>query len=112
MAEITMDGADGQVNAARVCIPIKQLTTGEDTGPVGTLTYVESARVAVDEGDDHIGAPGMTNNTGELSALYWALHRARARRPRIGREVIHSDSLYAINMATGTWMPKVKRKRR
>ena len=51
----------------------------------------------------------MTNNTGELSALYWALHRARARRPRVGKEVIHSDSLYAINMATGKWMPKVKR---
>ena len=72
---------------------------------------MDAERVAIDEQDrgNYIDAPGMTNNTGELTALYWALQRARTRRPGAGREVIHSDSLYAINMATGKWMPKVKR---
>ena len=111
IAEITMDGADGQVNVGQVCIPIGQLTTGDDPSGTGRLTYVDSERVAIDEQDqdNYIDAPGMTNNTGELTALYWALRRARARKPGVGREVIHSDSLYAINMATGKWMPKVKR---
>ena len=50
-------------------------------------------------------APTHTNNTGEITALYVALTRA-LRRPRgAGREDVHTDSLYALNMATGKWMP-------
>ena len=112
IAEITVDGPDARetVNVAQVRVPIEQLTTAPE-GETGRLTYVDASRVSIDEqdGDEYIGAPGMTNNTGELSALYWALRRAYARRPGRGREVIHSDSLYAVNMATGKWMPRVKR---
>ena len=38
-----------------------------------------------------------------------AIERARTQRPEQGRTVVHSDSLYAINMTTGKWRPKVQR---
>ena len=57
----------------------------------------------------YIGAKAHTNNTGELTALYNALATALRRRPGVGREEIWADSLYAINMASGKWMPKSKR---
>ena len=56
-----------------------------------------------------MGASAHTNNTGELSALMVAIRRALRRPPQVGAEVIHSDSLYAINMTTGKWRPRVKR---
>ena len=34
------------------------------------------------------------------------IKRALRRQPRVGREQLWSDSLYAINMTTGRWMPK------
>ena len=55
---------------------------------------------------DYLGAPGHTNNTGELSAVAYALRRALARRGAQGRTRIYTDSLYAKNMTTGRWMPK------
>merc|ERR1712185_86360 len=60
---------------------------------------------------DFLDAPGHTNNTGELSGLYYALERAGRRQPRRGREEIMSDSLYALNMTTGRWMPSKKGQR-
>ena len=63
------------------------------------------------EESDYIGASAHTNNTGELSAMYWALQRALQRPQNHGQEEIHSDSLYAINMTTGKWTPKAKRAR-
>ena len=58
-----------------------------------------------------IGAEGHTNNTGELSALHGALTRALRRPKGRGRETIWSDSLYAINMTNGRWMPRSTRNR-
>ena len=71
------------------------------------LTWAAYGRVALaaDQGCEYLGASAHTNNTGELSALYHALERAGGRRRGVGREIVHSDSLYAINMATGKWMP-------
>ena len=55
--------------------------------------------------DTHIGATAHTNNTGELTAIYVALSNALRRRKGRGKEIIWSDSLYAINMITGAWVP-------
>ena len=38
--------------------------------------------------------------------MYHALKRAESRERGNGGEIIHTDSLYAKNMATGNWMPK------
>ena len=54
---------------------------------------------------EHIGAVAHTNNTGELTAMYYAMRRALTRTRNAGQEVIWSDSLCAINMSTGKWMP-------
>ena len=53
-----------------------------------------------------IGARKSTNNTGEITALVEAMEMAITRGTGAGREEISSDSLYAINMTTGKWMPK------
>ena len=56
--------------------------------------------------DGYIGARAHTNNTGELSAMHHALCRALTRLRGAGREVIHTDSLYTMNMTMGKWMPR------
>jgi ribonuclease HI len=92
-------------------IPLQQITSNAHThGMAGKVTWACSGEV-VTEGDepDYLGAGGMTNNTGELSAMYYALRRAMQRPRGQGREVIWSDSLYAINMTTGKWMPRKQR---
>ena len=92
-------------------VPLGQLTThGPDGDGVARLAWIKVGTVQ-DERDaaDYIGACGHTNNTGELSALYYALERALQRRGT--REVVHSDSLYAINMTRGVWLPRRKGKR-
>ena len=61
--------------------------------------------------DDDIGAAAHTNNAGELSAMYYALRRVASRPAGREREVVHTDSLYAMHMTTGHWMPR-KRGRR
>ena len=53
-----------------------------------------------------IGARKSTNNTGEITVLVEAMEMAITRGTGAGREEISSDSLYAINMTTGKWMPK------
>ena len=108
------DEADGSVHTSRPHCPIGQLTSdgGADDPHAGHLTWLVSGQVEEDPaGPTYIGAAAQTNNTGELSALYYALKRAEGRRPGVGRETIHSDSLYAINMTTGKWMPRAKGRR-
>ena len=74
------------------------------------LKYAEAQEVITEiEHSGWIGAPGHTNNTGEMTALWVALNDASRRPAGEGREEIHTDSLYAMNMTTGKWMPKVKR---
>ena len=58
---------------------------------------------------DFIGAEAQTNNTGEMTAMYWALKRASMAAPKRGGTYIWTDSLYAMNMTTGTWLPRKKR---
>jgi ribonuclease HI len=103
--------------AAGPRIPIGQLLApadgGEGSAEGGTarLKWVLSGKVQIDpQADDYIDATAHTNNTGELSALYYALVRAGARPRDAGKEVVHTDSLYALNMATGKWMPSKKGK--
>ena len=96
-------------------IPLSQLTDkGTDDDDMGkgvlTCTWV-TARPVQDrlEDPDYMEAPGHTNNTGELSAMAYALRRALTRRQTGGRTGgIYTDSLYmyAKNMTTGRWMPK------
>ena len=110
VAEITVSA--GQGVSSRNGVPIGQLTrNGEADSPGrGHVTWVCSAQVQIDpEGPDWMGATAHTNNTGELSALMIAVRHALLRTARTGAEIIHSDSLYAINMTTGKWRPRVKR---
>ena len=75
----------------------------------GEVTWAVAGRVATEEESPAwIGATAHTNNTGELTAMHYALQRAAARAPGKGKEVIWSDSLYTINMTTGMWLPKRK----
>ena len=97
-------------------VPVAQITAHSARNMAdcayGKVSWSLSGRVQADPKEHgYIGAFGHTNNTGELSALYWAMQRALRRPPRRGREEIHSDSLYAINMAPGRWVPKVPRTR-
>ena len=39
------------------------------------------------------------------------LQRAVARPARRGRELVHTDSLYAMHMTTGRWMPRKQGRR-
>jgi ribonuclease HI len=103
--------------AAGPRIPIGQLLapaggSAESTeGGTARLEWVLSGQVQIDpQADDYIDATAHTNNTGELSALYYALVRAGTRPRGAGKEVVHTDSLYALNMATGKWMPSKKGK--
>ena len=53
-----------------------------------------------------IGATKQSNNTAELTALYYALHRAALRERDAPAEDIHTDSLYARNVTLGVWRGK------
>ena len=76
----------------------------------GEVTWAVAGKVTTEEESPAwIGATAHTNNTGELTAMHYALQRAAARAPGKGKEVIWSDSLYTINMTTGMWLPKRKR---
>ena len=78
----------------------------------GRLSWTRSGMVESERKEPGwIGALAQTNNTGELTAMHYALQRA-LQSPR-GREVtvIHSDSLYAIHMTTGKWLPRCVRNR-
>ena len=71
------------------------------------MTWAAAGIVEDDpQGEEYIGATKHTNNTGELTAMHVMLRRALRRRAGQATETLHSDSLYAINMTTGKWMPR------
>ena len=71
---------------------------------IGQVVVIETHTGAINDGDiGDIGAKAHTNNTGELTAIYAALHEALQRPPGKHRDIIESDSTYSINMATGRW---------
>ena len=91
---------------------LSQITAGAKKEPPewGRVTWALSDQVQTERKEpDYIGAAAHTNNTGEMSAMYYALSRALTRKKGIGREIIWSDSLYTINMSTGKWMSRTKR---
>ena len=96
-----------------VTISLAQATEeGQEGGPWGTLTWTKVGQVETNEAEHtYIGASAQTNNTGELTGLYYALKRAQSRTAGEGKEVIRSDSLYALNMTTGKWKPRTRRNR-
>ena len=53
---------------------------------------------------EFIGADKHTNNTGELSAIYWGIKAAE--RDGVREVVIRYDYKYAAGMARGLWKPK------
>jgi ribonuclease HI len=114
VAEFTLS-ADGRAcDEEGASYPLGQICHNTPATPSeglrGRVSWAVSGTVPVDEKEaDHIGATVHTNNTGELSAMYYALERACRRRRGSGREVIWSDSLYTIHMTTGTWLPRRKR---
>ena len=92
-------------------IPIAQiLASGVDRQQGIAHVSWASAGMVIDEREhpDFVGAPAQTNNTGELSAMLYMIRRAATRRCGAGREVLHTDSLYARNMTTGKWVPRRK----
>ena len=74
------------------------------------MTWAAAGIVETDpHGDEYIGATKHTNNTGELTAMHrscCADGALVARHAGQAEETLHSDSLYAINMTTGKWMPR------
>ena len=97
-------------SSAPLRIPLKQIVQGFAMGQeteTAELTGVKADMVQDDPAaDDFLGATAHTNNTAELSALYHALRRTLLRKGRQEQETVYTDSLYAKNMTTGTWMPK------
>ncbi len=92
--------------------PLEQLlSNARPDGPRAALTWAKAGIVEDDpeQTADYIGAEASTNNTGELTGLYWAIKRAEARPKGQGGTLIWTDSLYALNMTTGTWLPRKKR---
>lgn len=84
----------------------------------GTVVEEQSGRVITDSNHPlWIGAEIGSNNTGELSAIYyaleWALHHADAPASEYGGNgivTIYSDSNYALNMVFGNWKPSTNKK--
>jgi len=102
--DTTMDNNKGSTGGTDTALRMVQ--SGNPGGAEAELSYVESTRVIIEKGDpDFIGAKKHSNNTGECTAMYRALSRALSRPPLAGDEDIWADSLYAINMTTGKWMP-------
>jgi len=105
---------ESQPNELSDSIPLGQWLGSEfDPGPGhGRITWATGGEVVEDPKEErHIGATAHTNNTGELSAMHYALKRALRARPGTEHTTIWSDSLYAINMTDGTWLPRNKRNR-
>ena len=76
------------------------------------MTWATAGIVIDDpEQEGYIGATKHTNNAGELTAMHAMLCRVMSRRAGAVVETMHSDSLYAINMTTGKWMPRSGRQR-
>ena len=62
-------------------------------------------------GEAYIGAAQLTNNTGELSGLHWALESViQKRRTKGGIHTIRGDSTYALGRALACDKPKANTK--
>ena len=99
--------ARSQESCEETYVPLRQLGERRSRDRRrGRVTWALSGTVETDQSSDRfIGAAKHTNNTGELTAMYYMIDRALRRRNRAAVETLHSDSLYAINMTTGKWMP-------
>lgn len=72
----------------------------------GTLLMARMGPVVTDtQAGDFIGAEVGSNNTGELSAIYYALD-IMDELHEDDEITIYGDSQYAGNMANGSWKPK------
>ena len=90
-------------------VPLGQAVQGGFTKEEGKgqVRHAAFGVVEIEEDSEaYIGAEKHSNNTGELTGLHSAILRARTRPRGGGAEEICSDSLYAINMTTGKWMPR------
>ena len=73
----------------------------------GTVVAEQSGRVITDSNHPlWIGADIGSNNTGELSAIYYALEWAKENATKV---TIYSDSNYALNMTFGNWKPSTNK---
>ena len=73
----------------------------------GTVVTEQSGRVITDSNHPlWIGADIGSNNTGELSAIYYALEWAKENATKV---TIYSDSNYALNMTFGNWKPSTNK---
>ena len=79
-------------------------STGTSTGAVGWGWLITDWDDIICVGFE--GAPDGTNNTAELQAAIHGLRAVVDRGLHIGNEVeIVSDSMYALNLANGTYSP-------
>jgi len=62
--------------------------------------YVEISKRSI----DYIEARKTTNQTAELSAVYWAC--AYLRKNKVAKATIFTDSLYSVNVITGEYQIK------
>lgn len=75
----------------------------------GEIYFSAYGRVYTDSGHPlWIGADIGSNNTGELSAVYYALEWALNNEA--SKVTIYSDSNYALNMTFGNWRPSTNKK--
>ena len=90
-----------------ICI---ETPVGDNSHSSGRVQTELSGKVITDpESAQFIGAEVGSNNTGELSAIYYALKHIELGN-HFNKEdtnyVIFGDSMYAGNMAMGEWSPK------
>ena len=111
VAEFTTIQSSTEDGDALVCLD--QVTTAPPAEPLyAWLTWASSISVQIEDGGaGHIGAHAHTNNTGELTALHEAIARADSRPAGTAYEEIRTDSLYAMNVTTGRWLPRSARNR-
>lgn len=73
----------------------------------GTKLFENKGKVITDNTEEnYIGADVGSNNTGELSAIWWATRWSMINLEPTDIITIYGDSEYAGNMATGNWKPK------
>ena len=114
------DDPNDETPTPKLLVPLGQLTDRgvEGDGARAVVAWATAGSVVTTDdvkkgarSEHYIGAAAHTNNAGELSAMYYALRRVAARPRRQAREVVHTDSLYAMHMTTGRWMPRKKGRR-
>ena len=117
LAEFTICTMTEAAKRGARSFPIRQLTKepvfADNGSPeherVGFISWATAGAVETDrKAPAYIGAPEHTNNTGELSAIYYALQRIQSQRVTLGTVQIRTDSRYAMHMTTGKWMPGKK----